>query len=75
MGILCLVQQVADQIGEFLLRLSFSGAAGPVSDVLHLTLNPTLPPYPCLPQQVYSKFQIFQFQFFYITTCMWQSRN
>jgi len=46
MGILCLVQQVADRICEFLLRLSFGGAAGPISDVLHLTLNPIFPPYP-----------------------------
>ena len=60
MGILCLVQQVADQIGKFLLRLSFNEAAGSISYILHVTLNPEFPPNPCLQYHVYSKFQIFE---------------
>ena len=47
MGILGLVHKMADQTGVFILRLSFSGSAGPITDVLPLIFNPTFTPYLC----------------------------
>jgi hypothetical protein len=48
MGILGLVQKMADQIGVFILRLSFSGCAGPITDVLPLDLEPYIHTLPLL---------------------------